>query len=77
MVYFVFCRVITFPEEQLDRVIQKLISQLQSPNGIIRQNAVRILGELGVKRDDVIHTVIPKLIDESVSQTVYFVTVQV
>ena len=60
------------PPELRDQVIAKLLEQLKDPDPLVRQNALRALGMLGVKSPNIVSGILPTLIDGNVSIVVIF-----
>ena len=54
-------------EREMEALIRLLILQLKSRNMKIRSQAVRLINQLGIVRDDVLAALLPLLLDKDVS----------
>jgi hypothetical protein len=65
--FFVFYRDIGIPDHYLDRIIGKLSLQLGGDNSSLKRFGLRTLKEIGADRQDVLATILPRLMDAQVN----------
>lgn len=64
---FLPCRDLGYSDDDLDKVIEKLLSHLRNDDPVVRANAAWTLGELGVNRKAVLMGLVPASADSDVS----------
>lgn len=71
---FISCSDVGISDVYLDRIINKLSNQLSAGNSVstsIRKNGLSALSVIGKSRQDVVATILPRLIDSSVIKAIF------
>lgn len=71
---FISCSDVGISDAYLDRIINKLSNQLSAGNSVstsIRKNGLSALSVIGKSRQDVVATILPRLIDSSVIKAIF------